>query len=131
MSNSRWTHLVGAVDVNFRLDDGHEPAADHARRELELLRHDSFDTDRVVPSNHAPSLGAEDAVAGGNIGAGNALLNKNTTSNNCPYGNKNKLTNSSAISSTASSDPGSFVPPSRFRFRRTTTASGPAPESAS
>ena len=73
MSNSRWTDLVGAVDVNFRLDDGHEPAADHARRELELLRHDRFDTDRVVPSNHAPSLGAEDAVAGGNIGAGNAL----------------------------------------------------------
>ena len=33
MSNSRWTHLVGAVDVNFRLDDGHEPAADHARRD--------------------------------------------------------------------------------------------------
>jgi len=73
MSNSRWTDLVGAVDVNFRLDDGHEPAADHARRELELLRHDRFDTDRVVPSNHAPSLGAEDAVAGGNIGARNAL----------------------------------------------------------
>ena len=73
MSNSRWTHLVGAVDVNFRLDDGHEPAADHARRDVELLRHDSFDTDRVVLSNHAPSLGAEDAVAGGSIGAGNAL----------------------------------------------------------
>ena len=73
MSNSRWTDLVGAVDVNFRLDDGHEPAADHARRELELLRHDRFDTDRVVPSNHAPSLGAEDAVAGVGIGAGNAL----------------------------------------------------------
>ena len=73
MSNSRRTHLVGAVDVNFRLDDGHEPAADHARRDVELLRHDSFDTDRVVLSNHAPRLGAENAVAGGNIGAGNAL----------------------------------------------------------
>ena len=75
MSNSRWTHLVGAVDVNFRLDDGHEPAADHARRDVELLRHDRFDTDRVVPSNHAPSLGAENAVAGASIGSGNALLN--------------------------------------------------------
>ena len=84
MANSRWTHLVGAVDVNLRLDDGHEPAADHTRRDVELLRHDSFDTDRVVLSNHAPSLGAEDAVAGGNIGAGNALL-KTRRQTNCPY----------------------------------------------
>ena len=82
MSNSRWTHLVGAVDVDLRLDDGHEPAADHARRDVELLRHDSFDTDRVVLSNHAPSLGAEDAVAGGNIGAGNALLTKHDVKSN-------------------------------------------------
>ena len=73
MSNSRWTHLVGAVDVDLRLDDGHEPAADHARRDVELLRHGRFDTDRVVLSNHAPSLGAENTVAGVGIGAGNAL----------------------------------------------------------